>query len=232
MTSHRIFPPLTSTPVFTQTNEPAAPAERAEAKPVMMMDTPAPVPTPVTVSSIVSAPPQKATLTDQDAQKAVATLLEWIGEDLNRDGIKETPARFVQNWKDFFKDGKEDPRNHFKHTGLNSQNYTDMVMLTRMNILSLCEKNLTPIRAGVFIAYVPSEKIADADDVRNMVNGYAARLQTQEKLTRQIAQALQDRIQPKGVIVVLRGDKTTFTTFGTFETDAAKRTEFMAIVNR
>lgn len=217
MNSTRIFPPLTSTPFGFQT-------EPVTEKPVVTAATTA-------VEDIVITP-MKMPVTEKDAENAVRTLLEWIGEDANREGLKETPTRLTRAWKEFFKGLKEDPRSHFKHTSLNTDGYNDMVCLTPVSLKSFCEKTLMPIEAQAYIAYIPAEKIADATDIRAMADATAGRLQTQEKLTRQIATAIQDRIQPKGVIVALRSDRMTMATFGTFETDTVKRAEFLAIVNR
>lgn len=228
----RIFPPLTSTDVsFAKEESSAKGAVLTQALPETMPERP-----------FVSITPS-----DQDAENAIRILLQWIGEDTGRDGLLETPARVVRGWKEFFKGYQEDPRDHLKKSFANTEGYNEMVCLENIRLESYCEHHLVPITGTAFVAYIPGQKIAGLSKLARVVDGYAKRLQIQEKLTRQIALALQEMLQPKGVAVAIRSehqclstrgihkvgsDMFTLATFGAFETDAQKRAEFLAIVNR
>lgn len=234
MSSNRIFPPLTSTPF----NFERAPDPVVE-KPGSIL--------PATPIEEVVLKPMKAPPTDKDAEAAVRTILEWMGEDAERDGLKETPARVVRGWKEFFKGYKEDPRRHLAKSFANTEGYNEMVCLQNIRIESYCEHHLVPFTGTAYVAYIPNVRIAGLSKLARVVEGYGKRLQIQEKLTRQIAMALQDELQPKGVAVAIRSehqcmstrgvhmpgaDVFTMATFGLFETDPVKRAEFLAIVNR
>lgn len=234
MNGPRIFPPLTSSAFSFDKQDEAkrtpAMAERVE-KPVA-----------VDVAPVAPTMP-----TDQDAENAIKMLLMWMGEDAGREGLKETPARVVRGWKEFFKGYQEDPKNHLKKTFANEEGYNEMVCLENIRLESYCEHHLVPITGVAYVAYIPGIKVAGLSKLARVVEGYAKRLQVQEKLTRQIAKAMQEMLEPKGVAVAIRSehqclstrgvhksgaDMFTLATFGAFENDAQKRAEFLAIVNR
>lgn len=186
-------------------------------------------------------------VSDAEAEEAIRTLLRWMGEDTARDGLLETPARVVRGWKEFFRGYKENPRDHLKKTFPNTEGYREMVVLENIRLESYCEHHLVPITGAAFIAYIPGERIVGLSKLARLVEGYAKRLQIQEKLTQQIACALQEELAPAGVAVAIRSehqclstrgvhkpgaDMFTFATYGVFDTDPAKRSEFLAIVNR
>lgn len=226
---HRIVPPLTSAGFSLDGQEAHVRA------PVLMQEPLQPAPTAATSPS------------DEDAENAVRTLLRWMGEDTGRDGLVDTPARVVRGWKEFFKGYGEDPRDHLKKTFPNTDGYNEMVCLENIRLESYCEHHLVPITGTACIAYIPGQRIAGLSKLARVAEGYAKRLQIQEKLTRQIAGALQEMLQPQGVAVAIRSehqclstrgihkvgsDMFTLATFGAFETDAQRRAEFLAIVNR
>jgi GTP cyclohydrolase I len=257
----RIFPPLTSSN-FSFVKDPerkAAPAME-EAKPALPAAQEIPAPEPVVLEPApVSQPapqpvplqniaePVKAAPTDEDAQQAFKTLLQWMGEDVAREGLKDTPARVTRAWKEFFVGYKEDPKDHLKNPFANTEGYNEMVCLENIRLESYCEHHMVPITGTAFVAYIPNAKIAGLSKIARVVEGYAKRLQVQEKLTRQIAVAMNDMLAPRGVAVAIRSehqclstrgihkpgsDMFTFATFGVFETNPAKRAEFLDIVNR
>jgi GTP cyclohydrolase I len=233
MNSGRIFPPLTSGSFsgVAQNNDRRAPAFSEK---TIFFDRPA-------TESIASVP------SDVEAEKAIHTLLKWLGDDPEREGLKETPARVVRGWKEFFAGYKEDPKDHLKKTFANDEGYNDMICLENVRLESYCEHHLVPITGVAFVAYVPGARVAGLSKLARVVEGYARRLQIQEKLTRQIAHALEEILSPKGVAVAIRSEHQclstrgayqpgaemlTLATSGVFETDAQKRAEFMALVNR
>lgn len=234
MNGPRIFPPLTSTSF--------SPEKPSESKPLPTFAERSEKTVPIEISP--AAPLQPS---DLDAERAIRTLLQWMGEDTNREGLKETPARVVRGWKEFFKGYKEDPKDHLKKVFANDEGYNEMVCLENIRLESYCEHHLVPITGVAFVAYIPGAKIVGLSKLARVVEGYAKRLQVQEKLTRQIAKAMQEMLEPKGVAVAIRSehqclstrgvhkagsDMFTLATFGAFETDPQKRAEFMAIVNR
>lgn len=240
MNGPRIFPPLTSS-AFSFDKQDDSKKQPSFSERAAATDAAPPVP-PVQASPAVPAMP-----TDQDAESAIKTLLLWMGEDAGREGLKDTPARAVRGWKEFFKGYKEDPRDHLKKTFVNGEGYNDMVCLENIRLESYCEHHLVPITGVAFVAYIPGAKIAGLSKLARVVDGYAKRLQVQEKLTRQIARAMEEMLEPKGVAVAIRSehqclstrgihktgsDMFTLSTSGLFETDAQKRAEFLAVVNR
>ena len=218
--STRIFPPLTSPTNFSYEKEPAS----------------APVPVMVATEQTIAKPviPEviNGPVTDADAEKAIRTLLQWSGDDLEREGLKNAPPRILRAWKEFFKGYKHDPKDFLKKTSINADQHKDMVCLENIRIDSFCEQELIPIQGEAFIAYIPGDTMAATADILQMVEAYACRLQTEEKLAGQIAKALVQALQPKGVAVAIRTDILTFSMAGAFETDIAKRAEFLTLVNR
>lgn len=189
----------------------------------------------------------QGTVSDHDAEEAVRTLLRWMGEDTGRDGLLETPARVVRGWKEFFRGYHEDPRGHLKKTFPNTEGYREMVALENIRLESYCEHHLVPITGVAFVAYIPGGRIVGLSKLARLVEGYAKRLQVQEKLTQQIARALEEELAPAGVAVAIRSehqclstrgihkpgaDMFTLATYGVFDTDPVRRAEFLALVNR
>lgn len=184
---------------------------------------------------------------DSEAEEAVRTLLQWVGDDPTREGLVDTPARYVRAWKEFFSGYQEDPRRHLETIFEEVEGYSDMVCLENIRVESYCEHHIVPILGDAFIAYIPDGRIVGISKLARVLEGYARRLQVQEKLTAQVAQAINDVLKPKGVAVAIRSEHQcistrgvhksdaqmlTVTTFGEFQDDPARRAEFMASVNR
>ena len=186
-------------------------------------------------------------ISDAQAQDAFRLLLEWVGEDPSREGLLETPKRITKAWKEFFKGYKEDPKEHLKKSFEEVEGFDDMICLENIRVESYCEHHLVPITGEAYIAYIPSERVVGISKLARVLEGYAKRLQIQEKLTAQVAQAIQDVLQPKGVAVAIRSEHQcistrgihkpgtamlTVKTFGILKDNEQRRAEFMAIVNR
>ncbi len=186
-------------------------------------------------------------ISDDQAQNAFRLLLEWIGEDPNREGLLETPKRVTKAWKEFFKGYKEDPKEHLNKSFEEIEGFNDVICLENIRVESYCEHHLVPITGFAFIAYIPNERVVGISKLARMMEGYAKRMQIQEKLTAQIATAIQEVLQPKGVAVAIRSEHQclstrgihkpgtemlTVTTMGMFKDNENRRAEFMATVNR
>lgn len=182
---------------------------------------------------------------DQQAQDAFRLLLEWIGEDPSREGLVETPARAMRAWKEFFAGYHEDPRDHLSKTFEEVEGFHGMVSLDHIRLETFCEHHLVPIVGEAFIAYIPDRRVVGISKLARVMEGYAKRVQIQERLTAQIAQAINDVLQPKGVAVAIRAQHAcistrgihkqdaqmlTVTTLGCFESSAEQKAAFMMTV--
>ncbi len=185
--------------------------------------------------------------TDVEAQEAFRLLLSWIGENPDREGLLETPKRVTKAWKEFFKGYKEDPKDHLNKSFEEIEGFSDVICLENIRVESYCEHHLVPITGSGYIAYVPADRVVGISKLARMLEGYSKRMQIQEKLTAQVAQAIQEILQPKGVAVAIRSEHQcistrgihkpgtemlTVTTFGLFKENEQRRAEFMAMVNR
>lgn len=180
--------------------------------------------------------------------KAVRTLLEFIGEDPNREGLKETPARFLKAWQNYWGSG------YYKESGEimkvfsdGGQNYDEMVVVKDIRVFSHCEHHICPIIGTAVVAYIPNGKILGLSKINRLVDMYARRLQVQERLTTQIAEAMERELKPLGVAVFIEADHfcvktrgimdeksltTTSCLKGLFKLDDKARKEFYSIVNK
>lgn len=177
-------------------------------------------------------------------QKAVKLLLEAIGEDPNREGLKATPERVARMYAEIFCGLKEDPRDHLKV--FFSEPHEEMVMLKDIPLYSICEHHLLPFYGVAHLAYIPRKgQITGLSKLARLVEGYAKRPQLQERLTSQIADAIMDCLKPLGVVVVIEaehmcmtmrgikkpGTKTlTSAVRGVFQTNEATRAEAFSLI--
>ena len=179
--------------------------------------------------------------TREEAEAAVEVLLRWAGDNPDREGLRETPARVVRSFEEFFKGYKEDPHHHLAKTFEEVEGYQDMVMLRDITVQSHCEHHMVPITGKAHIAYLPDRRVVGISKLARVLNGYGYRLQTQETMTAQVANCIQTALQPRGVAVMIdaahqcmstRGVKspcvsmvtTQFT--GAFKNDADLRDRF------
>ncbi|NLC06888.1 MAG: GTP cyclohydrolase I FolE [Syntrophomonadaceae bacterium] len=182
---------------------------------------------------------------DQDKIKAaVRLLLEAIGEDVEREGLRATPDRVAQMYTEIFSGLKEDPRNHLEV--FFSEPHEEIVMLKDIPIYSMCEHHLLPFYGKAHVAYIPRKgKITGLSKLARVVEGYAKRPQLQERLTSQIADSIMEVMKPRGVVVVIEaehmcmtmrgvqkpGTKTlTSAGRGVFQTNEATRAEAFALI--
>ena len=183
--------------------------------------------------------------TQVDAEAAVRTLIRWAGDDPDREGLRETPGRVARAYREFFRGYGVDPVQVLKRTFEETDGYDEMIVLKDMRFESHCEHHMAPIIGRAHIAYLPSKRVVGISKLARLLDVYAKRLQIQEKLTAQIANTLNDVLQPRGVAVVIDASHQCMTTrgvhkpgtsmvtsrmLGAFRNDASTRREFLAFI--
>ncbi len=194
---------------------------------------------------IVSAPPSPQRPSRDEAEEAVRTLIRWAGDDPDREGLLGTPDRVVRAWQEFFRGYDENPTEILARTFEEIDGYDEIVMLRDIRFESHCEHHLLPIIGKAHVAYLPEKRVVGISKLARLVEAYAKRLQIQEKMTAQIAAAIEDVLQPKGVAVVIEASHQCMTTrgihkpgttmitsrmLGAFRTDHKTRREFLAMI--
>ncbi|HEX9810068.1 MAG TPA: GTP cyclohydrolase I, partial [Alphaproteobacteria bacterium] len=141
--------------------------------------------------------------TRAEAEEAVRTLIRWAGDDPTREGLEATPDRVVRAWEEFFRGYDQDPFEILTRTFEEVDGYDEMVILKDIRFESHCEHHLSPIIGKAHVAYLPAHRVVGISKIARLVEAYAKRLQIQEKMTAQIAGAIQEVLEPKGVAVVI-----------------------------
>ena len=142
-------------------------------------------------------------ISDKEAEEAFKTILSWMGEDPNREGLLETPKRVVKAFKEYFKGYKEDPIQVLDKTFGDVDGYDDMVIQKNISVQSHCEHHMAPIIGVAHVAYIPNKKVVGLSKLARTVEIFSKRLQTQERLTMQIAKTLMNSLNAKGVAVTI-----------------------------
>src|SRR6266849_6409009 len=183
----------------------------------------------------------------EEALEAVRMLIRWSGDDPEREGLVGTPDRVIRAYEEFFSGYDEDPVALLQRTFEETDGYDEIVMLKDIRFESHCEHHIAPIIGKVHIAYLPSNRVVGISKLARLVEVYAKRLQIQEKMTAQIANTLDEVLQPKGVAVVIEAAHQCMTTrgvhkpgvsmvtsrmLGAFRTDPSTRREFLAIIGQ
>ena len=186
-------------------------------------------------------------ISDQKAEEAIRTIIQWIGEDPEREGLKSTPKRVIRAFKEYFQGYKEDPASYLKKTFTEVEGYDDMVIEKNISIRSHCEHHMAPIIGVAHVAYIPSKKVVGLSKLARVVEAFSKRLQTQERLTMQIAKTIMHVLQPRGVAVTIdaahqcmtnRGIKkektTTITNYflGAFKDDLSFQNRYLRYINK
>ncbi|MEG3790857.1 GTP cyclohydrolase I FolE [Lysobacter sp. CCNWLW3] len=184
--------------------------------------------------------------TREQAEAAVRTLLGWAGEDPAREGLLDTPKRVVEAYSDWFSGYDDDPREYLARTFEEVAGYDELIVLRDIEFESHCEHHMAPIIGKAHVGYLPNGKVVGISKLARVVETYARRFQVQEKMTAQIAQSIQDVLQPLGVGVVIEGAHECMTTrgvhkrgvsmitskmLGTFREDARTRAEFLRFID-
>ena len=190
---------------------------------------------------------KKQQISDQKAEEAIKTIIEWIGEDSTREGLKSTPSRVIKAFKEYFKGYGQDPSKFLSKTFTEVEGYDDMVIEKNISIHSHCEHHMAPITGVAHVAYIPAEKVVGLSKLARVVEVFAKRLQTQERLTMQIAKTIMEVLQPRGVAVTIdashqcmtnRGVKkentTTVTNYflGAFKDDLSFQNRYLRYINK
>ena len=185
-------------------------------------------------------------VSDKEAEEAFKKILSWMGEDPNREGLLETPKRVVKAFKEYFKGYKEDPNKVLEKTFGDVEGYDDMVIQKNISIQSHCEHHMAPIIGKAHVAYIPKERVVGLSKLARVVEVFSKRLQTQERLTMQIAKTIMESLDAKGVAVTIdsthqcmtmRGIKkeqaTTVTNYylGQFKDDLSYQNRYLRFIS-
>jgi GTP cyclohydrolase IA len=152
--------------------------------------------------------------TREEAEEAVRTLLRWAGDDPNREGLIDTPARVARSYEEFFAGYAVDPVALLERTFEETDGYDEIVLLRDIRLESHCEHHMVPIIGRAHVAYLPHRRVVGISKLARVVDAYACRLQIQEKLTAQIANTIQQVLEPRGVAVVIEAAHQCMTTRG------------------
>ena len=184
-------------------------------------------------------------ISENQALEAVKTLIRWTGDNPEREGLKETPKRVIRSYKDFFSGYNSDPREILSKKFKEVEGYDEIIILKNIRLESHCEHHMVPFIGTARVGYLPRNKVVGLSKLARLVEAFAKRLQIQEKLTAQIANAIDEVLQPKGVGVIIEASHLCVATrgihkpdskmvtsrmLGTFRSDQATRKEFLELV--
>ena len=182
----------------------------------------------------------------EEAEAAIRVLLRWAGEDPEREGLRDTPARVARSYEEFFKGYGEDPVALLARTFEEIEGYDEMIVLRDIRVESHCEHHMVPIIGRAHVAYLPGSRVVGISKLARLVDAYAHRFQIQEKMTAQIANTIQEVLQPRGVAVVIEANHQCMSTrgvhkpgasmvtsrmLGAFRDDPSTRKEFLSIIS-
>jgi GTP cyclohydrolase I len=192
------------------------------------------------------APGGGKTISNAEAEGAFRTILQWIGEDPDRDGLRETPDRLVRSFREYFAGYDEDPEQVLHKTFTEVEGYDEMIVLRGVTFESHCEHHVAPIIGRAWVGYIPDRRVVGISKLARVVEIFSRRLQIQERLTAQIANAVENALKPKGVAVVVKAahhcmisrgvhkrgsDLVTSRMLGVFRDQPMTRGEFLSLVN-
>jgi GTP cyclohydrolase I len=185
------------------------------------------------------------TAVPEEVREAVRTLIRWAGDDPDREGLLDTPARVARAWKEYARGYAEDPAHHLSRTFEEVGGYDEIVLLKDIPFQSHCEHHLAPIIGKAAIAYLPGDRVVGISKLARVLHGFARRLQVQERLTAQVADCICEHLQPLGVAVVIEASHacmsargvatpgvmmTTSRMMGVFREDERSRREVLALM--
>ena len=183
---------------------------------------------------------------DAEAEQAFASILRWMGENPDRDGLRETPKRLVKAYREYFCGYEDELEKILRKTFEEIDGYDEIVVLRGVTFESHCEYHMAPIIGRAWVGYVPDRRVVGISKLARVVEAYARRLQIQERMTAQIANAVERELKPRGVAVVIKavhhcmlsrgvrkqgGDLVTSRMLGCFRDDPMTRSEFLALTN-
>ena len=186
-------------------------------------------------------------ISDEKAEEAVKILIQWLGEDPNREGLLSTPKRVIKAYREYFRGYTLDPKKYLLKTFSDVEGYDDMVIEKNISIQSHCEHHMAPITGVAHVAYIPSKRVVGLSKLARVVEVFSKRLQTQERLTTQIAKTIMESLQPRGVAVTIdaahqcmtnrgvRKENTTTVTnyfLGAFKDDLSFQDRYLRYINK
>ena len=186
-------------------------------------------------------------ISDEKAEEAVKILIQWLGEDPNREGLLSTPKRVIKAYREYFRGYTLDPKKYLLKTFSDVEGYDDMVIEKNISIQSHCEHHMAPITGVAHVAYIPSKRVVGLSKLARVVEVFSKRLQTQERLTTQIAKTIMESLQPRGVAVTIdaahqcmtnrgvRKENTTTVTnyfLGEFKDDLSFQDRYLRYINK
>nr|WP_309645254.1 GTP cyclohydrolase I FolE [Phenylobacterium sp.] len=149
-----------------------------------------------------------------EAEAAVRLLIAWAGDDPDREGLADTPARVARSYSELFGGYAEDPRRYLERTFEEVGGYDDLIVLTNIRVVSFCEHHMLPVIGRAHVGYLPRNRVVGISKLARVVQGYARRLQIQEKLTADVAEAIQEVLNPLGAAVVIEAEHSCMTLRG------------------
>ncbi len=164
------------------------------------------------LAPLAGAPPARPT--QAQAEDAVRLLIAWAGDDPNREGLLDTPARVARSYAELFSGYNEDPCTHLTRTFQETGGYDDLIVLSNIRVVSCCEHHMLPVVGRAHVGYLPGNRVVGISKLARVVSGFSRRLQIQEKLTTDIANAIQDSLDPRGVGVVIEAEHSCMTLRG------------------
>jgi GTP cyclohydrolase I len=183
-------------------------------------------------------------VTQSEAEAAVRTLIKWAGDDPDREGLLDTPARVARSYRELFAGYETDPRAYLERTFEEVGGYNQLVVLRDIRFVSFCEHHMLPVVGVAHVGYLPTDRVVGISKLARVVRGYARRLQIQEKMTAEIAAAIDEVLRPQGVGVVIEAEHscmtmrgvdapgaslTTSALLGVVRDDARTREEFLRL---
>ena len=190
---------------------------------------------------------ENARLMREEVEDAVRKLVMWAGDDPDREGLVDTPRRVVKAYEEFFSGYQVDPTDYLERTFEETDGYDEMIVLRDIAFVSHCEHHILPVIGKAHVAYLPNRRVVGISKLARVVEAYARRLQIQERMTAQIANAIETALQPRGIAVVVEGEHQCMTTrgvmkpgvsmvtsrmLGAFRDDAKTRLEFESIIGK
>jgi len=174
----------------------------------------------------------QAAVTQADAEAAVRVLIRWAGDDPDREGLVETPARVARSYRELFAGYQANPLDYMKRTFEEVGGYDELVVLRDIPVVSFCEHHMLPVLGRAHVGYLPTNRVVGISKLARVVQGFSRRLQIQEKLTADIAGAIDSVLQPKGVGVVIEAQHSCMTLRGVNTPGASLTTSHLTGVIR
>ncbi|HEY5105993.1 MAG TPA: GTP cyclohydrolase I FolE [Caulobacteraceae bacterium] len=171
-------------------------------------------------------------VTKEEAEAAVRTLIRWAGDDPDREGLIETPGRVVRSYRELFAGYDANPQDYLERTFEEVGGYDELIVLRDIRVVSFCEHHMLPVLGRAHVGYLPTDRVVGISKLARVVHGFARRLQIQEKLTADIAKAIEKVLKPKGVGVVIEAEHSCMTLRGVNTPGASLTTSHLTGVIR